>query len=295
LVGAHCVEAETFQFFREKPTQHWHANRHVVAQGFLDRFVRQNIAEIDEIRSEEIPVLIQLRPAERAIYLELDHYLLSMDMRARKKKRGGQDGDRDKRLAKVLAGSTSAEEALIKRCSKFELDDDTGTALRTCQDIVDVRSGEMRACEADLHTAVLDGRVLLREARQLAALKGAAETQFVEDEDSPFMMWETTIRAKGVGDPDATVAIQRILDSADLSDYPDHVYTKSRPPVGSVVKVDFGKVAGQELWFQGTVLSYTGQHNQKAKMRWAGGRGAPTDEVDTKVFTITNGLIKVSV
>ena len=46
-----------------------------MAQRFLDRFVRQNIAEIDEIRSEEIPVDIQLRPAERAIYLELDHYL----------------------------------------------------------------------------------------------------------------------------------------------------------------------------------------------------------------------------
>ena len=85
-----------------------------------------------------------------------------MDMRARKKKRGGQDGDRDKRLAKVLAGSTSAEEALIKRCSKFELDDDTGTALRTCQDIVDVRTGEMEDCRKDLHNAVLDGRFLLQ-------------------------------------------------------------------------------------------------------------------------------------
>ena len=116
----HYTEAETFQFFKEKPTQNWHANRHTVAQGFLDRFVRQNIAEIDEIRSEEIPVDIQLRPAERAIYLELDHYLQSMDMRARKKKRADQ-GDRDKRLAKVLQGSSSAEEALVKRCSKFEV------------------------------------------------------------------------------------------------------------------------------------------------------------------------------
>ena len=52
---AEITKAETFQFFKEKPTQHWHANRHAVAQGFLDRFVRQNIAEIDEIRTEEIP------------------------------------------------------------------------------------------------------------------------------------------------------------------------------------------------------------------------------------------------
>ena len=61
--------------------------------GFLDRFVRQNIAEIDEIKSEEIPMDIQLRPAERAIYLELDHYLQAMDMKAKKKTRGGEKGD----------------------------------------------------------------------------------------------------------------------------------------------------------------------------------------------------------
>ena len=98
------TKAETFQFFKERPTQQWHINRHAVAQGFLDRFVRQNIAEIDEIRSEEIPVEIALRPAERAIYLELDHYLQAMDMKARQQKKGGNKGDRDKRLAKVLPG-----------------------------------------------------------------------------------------------------------------------------------------------------------------------------------------------
>ena len=52
---AEITKAETFQFFKEKPTQHWHANRHAVAQGFLDRFVRQNIAEIDEIQARKFP------------------------------------------------------------------------------------------------------------------------------------------------------------------------------------------------------------------------------------------------
>ena len=289
---AEITKAETFQFFKEKPTQHWHANRHSVAQGFLDRFVRQNIAEIDEIRSEEIPVDIQLRPAERAIYLELDHYLQSMDMRARKKKRGGQDGDRDKRLAKVLAGSSTAEEALIKRCSKFELDDDTGTALRTCQDIVNVRSNEMENCKRDLRESVLDGRFLLREAHQLAAIKGE---ELAEDGDDAnyFDKWENTIRSKGVGDPDATAAIIDILDAATLDKNPNHVYTKARPPVGSKIKVNFGKVEGQDLWFTGTVMSYAGQHNQKAVMRWDGNRSAPAKEVDTKHTSIANGKIKV--
>jgi hypothetical protein len=28
--------------------------------------------------------------------------------------------------------------------------------------------------------------------------------------------------------------------------------------VGSVIKVNFGKLEGQEVWFQGVVMSYTG-------------------------------------
>ncbi len=41
----------------------------------MDRFVRQNVAEIDEIKSEEHVEYVELTPPERAIYLELEHYL----------------------------------------------------------------------------------------------------------------------------------------------------------------------------------------------------------------------------
>jgi hypothetical protein len=37
--------------------------------------VRQNIAEIDEIKAEEHVEQVELTPPERAIYLELEHYL----------------------------------------------------------------------------------------------------------------------------------------------------------------------------------------------------------------------------
>lgn len=55
--------------------QAWHQRRHLMAQAFLDRFVRQNIAEIDEIEQERTSVSVKLVPVERAIYLELDHHL----------------------------------------------------------------------------------------------------------------------------------------------------------------------------------------------------------------------------
>jgi len=84
------TKAESFQFFKEKPSQQWHRRRWSVAQTFMDRFMRQNIAEIDEIKYKDTRLDVQLRPAERAIALELDHYLQSMDMKAKKKKRGAE-------------------------------------------------------------------------------------------------------------------------------------------------------------------------------------------------------------
>lgn len=53
----------------------WHERRHKQAQLFLDRFLRQNIAEIDEIKCEEHLIQIDLPPAEKAIYLELETHL----------------------------------------------------------------------------------------------------------------------------------------------------------------------------------------------------------------------------
>jgi hypothetical protein len=70
--------AEAFHSFRETRTASWHAARYQVAQRFLDTFVRQNVAEIDEIPSAEHVISITLPAAEHAIYLELDHHINSL-------------------------------------------------------------------------------------------------------------------------------------------------------------------------------------------------------------------------
>ncbi len=70
--------AEAFHSFREVRTASWHAARYQVAQRFLDTFVRQNVAEIDEIPSHQHIVSITLPAAEHAIYLELDHHINSL-------------------------------------------------------------------------------------------------------------------------------------------------------------------------------------------------------------------------
>ena len=52
---------ERFQYFREAHTFAWYAARHQTAQAFLDRFVRQNIAEIDEIPWRERALKVRVR------------------------------------------------------------------------------------------------------------------------------------------------------------------------------------------------------------------------------------------
>lgn len=94
---------EKFHSFREVRSLEWHAHRHELGQGFLDQFVRQNIAEIDEIPWEEKIEKVNLPAAERAIYLELEHHLRALDMTI---KRGRKtESDREKRLAQALGES----------------------------------------------------------------------------------------------------------------------------------------------------------------------------------------------
>jgi len=181
------TKVETFQFFKDKPTQQWHKRRWEVAQGFLNRYMRQNIAEIDEIKFKEDVCDVQLRPAERAIYLELDHYLQSMDMKAKKKKRGASESDRDARLAAVLGNSSSAEEALLKRVAHFELDDEAGTALRTCQDIVNVRKTQQEDCFKEFGEAILKARARLSQMSQMPDFT---------PEDNPSSDGRTAFKAK---------------------------------------------------------------------------------------------------
>jgi hypothetical protein len=57
----------------------WHQRRDNVAQTFLERFARCNQAEIDAIPLEEHLKAVVLTPAERAIYIELEHHIQNAD------------------------------------------------------------------------------------------------------------------------------------------------------------------------------------------------------------------------
>ncbi|GMI05451.1 hypothetical protein TrVE_jg4580 [Triparma verrucosa] len=143
---------EKFSDMMDLKSVQWHERRHELSQSFLDRFVRQNIAEIDEIPQEEHLELVTMPPAERAVYLELETHLKSLEMNSQKAKKSKKSskGDREKRMNEILEDSKSAEEALLKRCAHFDLAGNSTSALETCENIIKMRTTQMDDCVKDL-------------------------------------------------------------------------------------------------------------------------------------------------
>jgi len=204
--------AERFRFFHEVRTHAWHARRHVVAQQFMDRYVRQNIAEIDEIKAEEHLQQVTLTPAERAIYLELEHHLQAIDMKSKKtiKGRKGGEGDRESRLRSVLGASGSAEEALLKRCSHYDLDGNSVSAEAACQAIVACRQKQLDLCAAELRTEVDSAFKMYEDLAQ-------QDPSYGQSEDEPFKRWQQALKLtgkEGCGDAEANAQLNAILAAA---------------------------------------------------------------------------------
>ncbi|KAF7370517.1 Helicase C-terminal domain-containing protein [Mycena sanguinolenta] len=212
------TDAEKFHSFREVHSLEWHAHRHDLGQIFLDRFVRQNVPEIDEIPFTKEVVDVTLPAAERAIYLELEHHLRALDMTI---KRGRKtESDREKRLAKSLGDSKTAEEALLKRCSHFDLDTENENAMKACDVIVRERTNQLDDCEAELLKAIKAG------VKREISLGNVPE-------ESIFSIWVRSSKETGVDDADASEIIRKMLGEADV----DSISKKSRKSVELTSKV----------------------------------------------------------
>ncbi|KAG5638137.1 hypothetical protein H0H81_001656 [Sphagnurus paluster] len=193
---------ERFHSFREVHSLEWHANRHKLGQTFLNRFVRQNIAEIDEIPWTGHIKEIILPAAERAIYLELEHHLRALDMTIKRGKK--TESDREKRLAQSLGDSKSAEEALLKRCSHFDLEMSNDNAMKACDVIVKERQKQLDECKADLLKAIKDG---VEREKKLG--NTGSESMFNE--------WIRVSRGEeGIEDKEASAIVVELLDKVGV-------------------------------------------------------------------------------
>jgi len=202
--------SERFQARIELRTSAWHARRHTVAQGFMDRYVRQNLAEIDEIICHEEVITVKLTPAERAVYLELDHHLQAMEMKTKKStksKSSTNAGDREARLREIVGASGSAEEALLKRCSHYDLAGNADSAEKACEEVVKTREQQLELCEKDLLGAI-------SEAQKMRDLIYHDDPAF---EEVRFSGWEKALDKEGeegCGDEEAKERLFQLIAQA---------------------------------------------------------------------------------
>lgn len=152
----------------------------------------------------EHKIAVVLPAAERAIYLELKHHLDALDM-VLKKGKLKSESDRDKRLQESLGASDSAEEALLKRCSHFDLDftahKNSDNAPKQCDVIVEERTKQLKECKEELK-GVLQGAHSLYK------------TLPKSEEGTPYHYerWLTITKTTGVGDADATQEIRALIE-----------------------------------------------------------------------------------
>ncbi|BEI79864.1 hypothetical protein CcaverHIS002_0103930 [Cutaneotrichosporon cavernicola] len=232
--------AERFHAFRETHSAAWHRRRDDLAQEFLNTFVRQNIAEIDDIPTVEHIHTFKLPASEGAIYLELEHHLQALEMQARKetKLKDVTKGDRNARLEEALSDSKTAEEALLKRCCHFTLDltdkkRDAKSALEACDHISNARRQQLIGCEEDLRRTIN-----LAVGMQAAIRKKGG---FEKGEAQPFRDWVVSSRdkVKHHGDAEAAERLIKILDKCGFQSdvIPDAPENGKIPAIPAKVKL----------------------------------------------------------
>jgi len=161
--------AEQFNAFREVRTLTWHEDRHSRAQGFLDQFVRQNDAEIGEIRCIETIVPFELRSDQRAVYLELLQHLKSNEMQV--KSLGNNKSDRNERMRQALGKGKTPEEALLNCAAYF-------SGKGGLRNLLNIRDKQLDSTKKDLK------KILIR---------AASFKKSVGDSDVHYGQWRTSV------------------------------------------------------------------------------------------------------
>lgn len=202
------LAVEAFHAFQEAHTPAWHEDRHTHAQAFLDLFMRQNIAEIDEIPSSEHWHTIMQPAGEKAIYVELDHHVKAMDMNVTRKGNSKNGGDRDSRLRSALGDSSSAEEALLKSLCHFSLNmgelDSKATARTACDHIVKQREEQLENNKEELLKVLRSALLKVHQSSNPAIPKA----------ENPFLKFVEQKRRASLEDADATSTFREILQDA---------------------------------------------------------------------------------
>ncbi|KAF3939398.1 hypothetical protein ABW19_dt0209882 [Dactylella cylindrospora] len=199
---------ESFEAFKEIRSVAWHENRHQVAQVFLDTCIRQNVAEIDEIPWVESFIRIRLPAAERAIYIELQHHIDAMDMKANSKFTSKSGGDREVRLQSAIGGSGSTDEALLKSVCHFSLNlqglGASASAGTACGFVVQERRKQLEETRIELQKNLRDTMLLCKRFKH----------DYISKHDLSYRKDLDDKQKTTLGDEEATAVYQKLIQDA---------------------------------------------------------------------------------
>ncbi len=97
----------------------------------------------------------------------------------------------------------SAEEALLKRCSHFDLETSNENAMKACDVIVRERQRQLDECKAELLKAIKDG---VKREKNLGNV----------GQESMFIEYVRVCRTEGVDDKESTDVVIGLLDEAGI-------------------------------------------------------------------------------
>ena len=126
---------EAFQLFQPLRSETWYQNRHIHAQNFLDRFARQNTAEIASIKTITHLILSEQSPTERITYLELQNQLVLAKGRIRRLRNPTGDA-LISCLNDFMQSSQLAPEALLRCAITSRLTDYTWNAEKCSEQLM---------------------------------------------------------------------------------------------------------------------------------------------------------------
>jgi hypothetical protein len=137
----------------------------------------------------------------------------------------------------VILDSRSAEEALLKRCSHFELDvDNVDNAVLECEAIVQERERQLEACKQELAETLPE-----MQAQHSLVLREQSENQ------TPFGDWVRVTREKGVGDADATKILLDLMEQAGCGEGKGKVSSFHAAPADKNPKEKKVKTSGKSV------------------------------------------------
>lgn len=206
---ARRTDAENFRALGSIHTQDWHIGRHAHAQAFLDQFVRQNVAEISELSSSTHLCTVFLHQPEILINLELQIQLQQTDMHIVLASQKKKAGDRYKRINELLRGCGSAEEALLKCCSYFDVpatqNNGTTAVADICEDLIRTRRLDYEDHE-NVCRMQLEHMTWLRKQIQRSCSRKISDVH--------YNVWKRHLEKHGVGDPRVSNFLVEVIQDA---------------------------------------------------------------------------------